>query len=317
MTEEHEHDIYKPLEFNEDGEVLYSGWKPPTEEDYKALETTRGASSIDLEELMAVPARDTYLWPYLHLALKKYHKDPNYVWRPQYQKYGTCVGQASKLAADILMAINSILYGEEFPGRAAVAGSYTFARVEVAGQPGRWEGANGVNAATAFCKFGVLLLKHINLPDDALDADENLAMKWTASRQGVPQIYEDMAQNLLVRDVVAPTSVKMAAKLIQGGSPQFVGTNYIPTGRRNSAGISPVARSRGGHEMCCDGVIYHGEEPYVFHIQNSWNDWGSGGVNPTDMPIGSVWVSAEDYGKMIGQGDVSSIIGTNGLKFVG
>ena len=229
-----------------------------------------------------------------------------------------CVGQASKVAADDLMAINSILYGMEFPGRAAVAGSYTFARVEVANQPGRWEGANGVNAAAAFLKFGVLLLKHLNLPDNATDADENLAMQWTASRAGVPQTYEDMAQNLLVEDVIAPTSVKMAGKLIQAGAPIFVGTTYLPTGKCNSQGVSPCQRTRGGHEMAYRAVVWENGDPKYFLQQQSWYPkWATGGKLVADQPPESIWVTAADAAKQIADGDCSAIIGTNGLKYKG
>ena len=311
-------EIFEKVKFEDGVPVTPLGWRAPTEEDYEALETTRGASSVDIDQLMAMPPRDTFLYRFLDMALRVYHNDPNYKWNHQYQKYGTCVGQASKVAADDLMAINSILYGMEFPGRAAVAGSYTFARVEVAKQPGRWEGANGVNAAAAFLKFGVLLLKQINLPDNATDADENLAMQWTASRAGVPQTYEDMAQNLLVEDVIAPTSTKMAGKLIQAGAPIFVGTTYLPTGKCNSQGVSPCQRTRGGHEMAYRAVVWENGDPKYFLQQQSWySGWATGGRLVADQPPESIWITAADAAKQMADGDCSAIIGTNGLKYKG
>lgn len=311
-------EIFKKVEFEDGMPITPLGWRPPTEEDFEQLETTRGASAVDLDQLMAMPPRDTFLYRYLDMVLKIYHNDPGYKWKNQYQKFGTCVGQAAKVGADDLMAINSLIYGMEFPGRAAVAGSYTFARVEIANQPGRWEGANGVNAAAAFLRLGVLLLKHVNLPDDATDADENLAMQWTAQRTGVPKAYEDMAQNILVEDVINPTSVKMVGKLLQAGAPVFVGTTYIPTGRCNSQGISPCQRSRGGHEMSYRAVVWENGEPkYILQQQSWYPGWASGGKLVADQPVESVWITAADAAKQIADGDCSAIIGTNGLKYKG
>jgi len=303
---------YDPLQLDGD-DVLHSGWIPPSDSDRAQLNMMRGASATDLDKIMDQQPQDTYLW----LALWTVLKQRGQRWKPQYQKYGTCVGQALKLALDHLAALNTLLSLSQWEGRFSVAGAYTFSRVEIGGQPGRWEGSNGYQAAAGAMKYGCLLLSDIGLPDDDLDNDENLAMKWTASRQGVPQEYEDKAGRILVLDVVTPDSIMLAAKLIQAGSPQIVGTTYIPTGQRNADGISPCRRSRGGHEMCVDGVRYKNGQPWCFHQQNSWSEnWGSGPAYPVDMPPGGVWISAADYWQQIQDRDSSSLIGIHGLKFV-
>ncbi len=322
MGETNLDDVFKRLQFDEEGQpITPTGWRPVDTFDEQDLEQELKRAkgpAVDLDRLMAMPPRDTFLFRFLDLALKKYHNDPNYKWKNQYQKFGTCVGQAAKVAVDDLMALCSILYDLEFQGRSAVAGSYTFARVEIEGRPGRQEGANGVNAATAFLRLGVLLLKYLGLPDDALDADENLAMQWTNSRQGVPQRYEDMAKNVVVGDVVHPDGTKMAARLLQGGAPQFVGTTYIPTGVCDSRGISPCKRGRQGHEMAVRAVIYENGEPYAFLQQQSWySGWAKGTRLTTDQPPESVWISAADYAKQMADGDCSAIIGVNGLSYNG
>jgi len=300
---------FEPLVINGD-DVLNSGYVPPTKEDRAALNSTRGAADANLDKVMAMEPRDTNLLVFLTTVLMAI----GITWKPQYQKYGTCVGQSMKLALDVLSAINKILYQMVWSGRFAVAGTYTFSRVEVARQPGKWEGSNGVQAATGAIKYGCLLLKSINLPEDSTDADENLAMKWTASREGVPANFEEMAGDILVQDVIHPDSIEQAAKLIQAGSPQLVGTTFIPTGQRNADGISPCKRSRGGHEMAVLAVRYKNGKPWCFLFVNSWSEsWGTGPLTE-DQPKGSVWVSAADYWTMIQEGDCSSLIGINGLK---
>lgn len=305
-------DQYKRVIVTPDG-VENSGYIAPSEQDKQHLAMSKGPSTVDMDRLMAMPHRDTHLFRAHNMVMRQLHGE-SWNFRPQFQDYGTCVGQSIKRATDILMAMNAILYQLVYPGNSAVAGMYTFSRVEIGGQPGRWEGSNGYQAAAALIKYGVLLLKDIGLPEDSLAEDEALAMKWTASRAGVPDNYEAMAQNILVSDVVTPTSVMMAAKLIQAGSPQSVGTTYIPTGTRNSEGVSPCRRSRGGHEMCVDGVVFKNGQPYLFHEQNSWGKWGTGPL-PGDTPEGSVWISARDYEIQMADDDISSIIGTNGLKY--
>jgi hypothetical protein len=301
----------------EEGMPKNSGWAPPSLEDKQQVEDllkmSRSANPIDIDQLMVLPPRDTHLFDVFTTVMKQIN-GPDWKYRPQYQHYGTCVGQSSKMAADLLMAFNAIFYQMVFPGRAAVAGMYTFSRVEIGGQPGRWEGSNGYQAAAGMIKYGVLLLKDIGLPEDAREADENLAMKWTASKAGVPDNFQQMAGNILVSDVVVPKSIQMAAKLIQAGSPQFVGTTYIPIGQRNSDGISRCQRGREGHEMCVCGVEWKNGSPWKFLQLNTWDTWGTGPL-PGTTPVGSVWISASDYEKQMADGDSSSIVGVNGLKF--
>lgn len=227
-----------------------------------------------------------------------------------------CVGQATKKACDILMALYAMIYGLKFPGRSSVAGAYTFSRVEVAGQPGRWEGSNGYWSAAGLIRFGILLLKDLGLDEEATDADEQLAMKWVASKQGVPSNFENKAENQMVQGTISPENVKHAAKLIQVGLPQFVGTTYLPTGKCDARGVSPCKRTRGGHEMCLDSVIWNGDEPAFFLQHQSWfTGWASGPKMVPDQPAEAVWISARDYGIQLQDGDANAIYGVNGLNY--
>lgn len=313
------HPIYQPLDIQTNGDVLNSGWKPVSKHDKQQLAMSQGASIVDYDRLMSQPPLDTFLWRWTDKALRIYHKNENYRWNHQYQKFGTCVGQADKVAVDDLMSINSLLYGEEFKGRSSVASAYTFGRVEIGGQPGRWEGSNGYQSAAGNIKFGIVLLRDLGLPDDSTDADEEIAMKWTASKQGVPANFESLAQNLLVKEKASPRTAMEGAKYLQSGCPLFVGTTYLPTGVCDAKGISPCRRSRGGHEMAIRGVVYDPVtgKPLYFLIQQSWfSGWAKGGRLIGDQPPESVWITSRDYEIMISEDDSNAIVGFNGLKYI-
>ena len=307
--------IDSPLIF-EDGELVHSGWTPPTSDDIKELNIScAGANELDIDRIVAMPARDTFLYRPFNRIMKKIH-GPDYKWLHQYQKFGTCVGQMEKHNNDDSMALSCLLYMDEWQGRSSVAGAYTFSRVEIGGQPGRWEGSNVVRAKAGSKKYGILLLKDLNLADDDRDNDENLAMKWTASKQGVPALYEDKAALRFIENVVEPESIMMAAKLVQAGVCFGFGSTYIATGKCNSQGISPCRRNRGGHAQAIRGVRYtYDGKPHSFLQQQTWYPgWAQGPKGLPDQPPESVWVSAADFWIQIQDGDCRGSIGVHGLS---
>lgn len=261
-------------------------------------------------EAMDRPLRDVYAWRARTIALEK-HGLPK--WRPQYQKRGTCVGQGGKLAADDLLALNFVLHGVPFPGRAAVAGMYPGSRVDVGGQPGRWDGSTGswLNKWVTQ-RGGVLLLKTLSLPEDSRDEDEQLAVRWCASRDGVPTEYEDDAKERVVAvGALCRTTEELTAGQNAGGV-LVQCSNLIASGRRDSHGYSPVSRS-GGHCQLVDGCRdVSGRVARGYLQQNSWWEWGSGQMFPDDQPVGSVWIDADDMQAQLNQRDSYLWFGVNG-----
>lgn len=246
--------------------------------------------------------------------VKAFERKTGKKWRPQYQQRGTCVGQGGKLAADDLMALAWALHGVEFPGAAAVAGMYPGSRVDVGGQPGRWDGSTGSWLNTWVTqRGGILLLNAIGLPEDSRNEDEQMAVRWCASREGVPAEYEDDAK---VRVVAVGVRCSTTEELTVGLNSEGVlvqCSNLIATGRRDANGYSPLKRS-GGHCQLVDGCRgIQGRDAEGFWEQNSWSEqWGSGGKYVDDQPDGGVWIHRSEMQAQLDQRDSYMWFGVNG-----
>lgn len=257
--------------------------------------------------LMDMKDRDTFGYRYLMQVMK----DTGQRWKPQYQKRGTCVGQGGKLGADAIMSVNHLVYGRAWQGRASVAGMYAGSRVDVGNRPGRWDGSTGIWLSDWVSKKGgVLLMKDIGLPDDSQDPDEQMGVRWTNSREGVPAQEERISRERPVQQVVHTTDAREAAKVIQNLGFVINCSNLIPTGRRDRNGFSPVRRS-GGHCTLFWAVRYN---PFGLLYQNSWDGWGDGPTFPDDQPPGSVWVDEDEANAILRQGDSYGWIGVQGFQ---
>lgn len=222
-----------------------------------------------------------------------------------------CVGMGHKLGVDTVMAVNSLILDHKFLGRAAVAPIYAGGRVDIAGQPGNWDGSNGYWTTPWLTKYGVVLLAEMDLPEDSRDEDENIAVSWASKREGVPVKYEDIAKVKPIKEAPKITNTKEAAKALQAGHPITICTNLIPTGQRNSQGFSPV-RNSGGH---CTLIWAYRKDPVGFLYQNSWSEnWGSGGIYPSDQPDGSVWITERELQMILDADDSFALVGMTGLE---
>lgn len=246
---------------------------------------------------------------FLYRALFDYVKN----WRPQYQKRGTCVGQGAKLAGDTLEAVFCKLEGATWVGRCSVAGMYAGSRVEIARQPGRWDGSNGSWVAKYVMQYGMLMLKDLGLDENSRDEDENLATKWTASREGIPAEYEALAKKYPITKAALVTNFEEAAKAIENGYPVINCSNRIPSSRKDRDGFATASRG-GGHCQLFWAVRY-GQRPGLLQ-QNSWSEnfAASGGKYPEDQPAGSVWHDVSEVNRILGQGDSFSFAGPGGFQ---
>lgn len=245
---------------------------------------------------------DVFLYRALSVCMKR--KDPNWEFRPQFQKRGTCGGQGAKLAWDITAARYSLTHVVEFPGRCSVAAMYAGSRIEIANKPGNWDGTCGIWLAQLIEKYGVLLLKDLDIPENyyvpnKMDPDEELAIKWVNQREGIPSKFES---SLIGKTQISqPRSANEAGKLIQKGFTIITGSTWIPNGRVNSNGFSQVEKG-GGHLTCFTAVRYN---PFGLLYQNSWGEgWGSNQVRfPDDQPKGSVWLPERDVNQILQDND--------------
>jgi hypothetical protein len=291
-----------------------NGWVP----NYEAMARIQarnqtpnfGVAGYELLAHLEKDAKETFLWRFLEKACQELFK---YKWLPQYQQRGTCVGQAHKLGADDMMAIGYYVNGLEFPGRASVAGCYTGGRVEVSHQPGRWDGSYGAPTVEWMQKGGILLLKDLKLKENDRDNDEGLAVKWTASSEGIPSQYElSSAAQTLAHFSLVQTIPELIAALVNA----YVVTNctdYLPQGKKDANGFAQFQRQRGGHCTLFRGVRF---DPLGFLYQNSWSeDWASqGGKYPDDQPAGSVWLTEQQALMILQSRDCWAIIDSKGIQ---
>lgn len=263
--------------------------------------------------LMNEPDRDTFLWRYMDAAMQK--RKAGWKYQPQFQKQGTCGGQSGKNSWDIATAFSSVAYNTVFPGRCSVAGMYAGSRVDIAQQPGKWQGTCGCWVADFGSKFGGVLLQDLNIDENyyyaqGMDPDETLAMQWANSYEGVPQKYEQLAKVHPLGSIAQPRNAREAGKLIQKGFPCIVGCDLIPTGRRDSSGFSQLQKMS-GHLTSFIAVRYN---PFGLLYLNSWGlDWAKGPVMVEDQWPCTVWLDESSCDAMIRQGDTFGFGSTKGL----
>jgi hypothetical protein len=206
----------------------------------------------------------------------------------------------------MVMAVAWLVFDKLIPGRAAVATGYAGSRVEVASQPGGWDGSNGNWIAEFMTKWGVAVLPEIGLGEQELDADERLAVQWASSRAGVPEKFELIAKE---RPIVRAPQVTTAEELIaclESGNPVIHGSNLIPRDRDTPNTTVSIARS-GGHLTVFGAIRWPsgGGDPHILYV-NSWSDsWGTDGC---------VWITLQDAVRILNQDDAFAFIGIQGLN---
>ena len=282
------------------------------------------ATYLDASALLAKwkdqPRVDTFLYREVQ-AMYDAIKHP---WEVRWQNYGTCVGQGITECTLGLMARRVNEGIDVWQGEPCVAGTYAGGRVNIANQAGRWEGSNGNWSIKFLQKYGVLLRKHVGLSDDGTDAetkDEELAIKWTNSRQGVPV------------DMLAKAApFKVAFWTYLDGEPEDVGlflqngfyvthgssywVNPGMTGDDN--GICRAVSQRGGHQQCWMGVRWDGSGHLMAALdRNSWGASYGKTVKrryPDDQPPGTVWEDRESVRARMKSGEVIAFAGPGGFE---
>jgi hypothetical protein len=294
-----------------------SGWRPdPKHAANFAGRNRTPLFGVSAPLIMDQPRREVFLPAYLSMVMRE--KDKEWRYKSQYQKRGTCVGQGYKLSCDIVMAVNRLIGGMRFPGRAAVAPIYAGSRVEVANQAGRWDGSNGSWASDWVTKYGVVLLKELGLPEDALDSDEKFATSWAARSSGVPAEYETAARVRPIKNSSLVTDTDEVAAGLGNLQPVPICTSLIPSPNRNRDGIARMS-SQGGHCTVIVGMRKVGRN-WVFAYHQSWNGWAKGhyGWQKHD-PIKEyssciVDITESDLAKVLRSRDCYTLMGVSGTE---
>jgi len=230
------------------------------------------------------------------------HKLP-FKWR--YQKRGTCVGQAGAMCSDLVMAVAWLVLDKVYPGRTAVATCYTGSRVEVAGQVGSWDGSNGSWMSEFLVEWGIATLKELGLGEEELDEDERLAVRWTATRAGIPDKFELIAKERPIVKSPQVTDVEEAIACLESGNPIIECSNLYGQDQ-DTDNVVGIYSQRGGHAQTLAGIRWPKSGDPEFKLTNSWSDtWGR---------KGSVWISAASAQKMLNQDDSYAFVGVQGLE---
>lgn len=288
------------------------GWTPDLEfqEAYGAANPYDNFSAV-AGDLMEYEKKPAFLYRMMETAYQAAR--PGFKRRPQFQKSGTCVGQMAKNGADFLMARAALLRGIKIPGRSAVCGTYAGSRVEVGGGRIRGDGSNGSWAVKFMLDWGVLLQEHVPmLPQDSIDEDERLAVKWGAPGQGVPSEYEEKAKAFPMKSSSRCRNFDEAAAAIRNGYPVFCCSTLLPARQRDSHGFSRYSRG-GGHATLWIGYRPEDKGPEGILDLNSWGDFYTGGSYPDDMPKDATWRNRESVDAACASGDCHIISDLEGF----
>lgn len=297
------------------------GWRPDYDHAKRfAASNPTPVLSLAAPNLMAAtPAEEIFLPRFLEKACLELY-GPSWRYAPQFQKRGTCVGQSHKTGIDIVMGVNRFISGTEFVGRSAVAPNYAGGRVEIGHNPGTWDGSNGSWNADWLTKYGIVLLKELGLPEDALDTDEQYAVQWAARRDGVPAEYETAAKLKPVQSASLVQTVEEVVAAINALCYVNICSSYIPSPNRDTNGVSRMS-IQGGHST---GIVGYRKVngQYVFPYMQSWGNWAKGNYgwekwDPNGMFRSTIVdITANDLAKVLRSRDCYAFTGLHGFELV-
>jgi hypothetical protein len=273
------------------------------------------------------PSKDVFLGRYAVMGMQSLY-GRNFRWYPQFQEWGTCVGQSHAGIFSITLAISSLLAGLKFPGRVAVAPIYAGSRVDIGKHPGSWEGSVGSWAAQWGTQFGAVTYRELGHDDNpktdkewlaTMLADEKQAMAWTNSREGVPKATEGLAKlRPIVHAPLVQTTEEVKAALTNL-TPINVCGQVHPSKQLDDKGSSKQVRRGGGHSTAIIGQYFDGST-WHFDFLNSWWYYYSGGFcrsgNKIDLQFkGSVCRITENELKLwLQERDSYAMVGVQGLE---
>ncbi len=219
-------------------------------------------------------------------------------WR-QFQHRGTCAGQAGKSGMDYRAAMKWVFNPRHAKRkRHSVAGTYAAGRVEATDNVGSWDGCAVSWIVAGLLNVGALYRSDLQLPEHhdrnycyarTLEPDEDLAVKWAASRNGVPAEYEILMADRKIDAAPPVSNLEELALCMVNGVPVETGSFHIPTGAVDKYGTGYTERSKGGHATLFGGIRAEPGQPalssstpekyWQFKYINSWGfDWALDGA---------------------------------------
>lgn len=273
------------------------------------------------------PSKNVFLGRYAILGMQSLY-GKNFKFFPQYQEEGTCVGQSHAMGATIVAGISSLLSGLKFPGRMAVSPIYAGSRVDVGKNPGRWQGSTGSWAAQWLTGFGCVTYRELGFDDNpesdkawlaTMRKDEQQAMAWTNSKEGVPKFGEQLAKVRPIQHAPLVQTTGEVKACISNLTPVNLCGQVHPSQELDAKGISKSVTRGGGHSTIIIGQYFDGSR-WWFDFLNSWWYYYKGGFcrsgNKLDAAFkGSVTRISEDALRLfLAERDSYALVGVQGLE---
>lgn len=274
------------------------------------------------------PSKNVFLLRYALLGMQSLY-GKNFRWWPQYQENGTCVGQSHAAISTVVMGISSLLSGLKFPGRVAVAPIYAGSRVDIGKNPGRWEGSTGSWAAQWLTSFGPVTYRELGHNDnpasdkewlETMRKDEQQAMAWTASKEGVPKATESTAKLRPILHAPLVQTVDEVKAALTNLTPINLCGQLHPSQACDDRGVSKNVSRGGGHSTAIVGQYCDGAGKWWFDFLNSWWFYYKGGYcrteNKLDMQFkGTVTrISEQSLRLWLQERDSYALVGVQGLE---
>lgn len=274
------------------------------------------------------PLRDVFLGRYMVMGMRSLYGQ-GYRFLPQYQEEGTCVAQSHAVLSTCVLAINALLSGLRFPGRIAVSPIYAGSRVDVGQRPGSWQGSTGSWAAEWLKgKGGCVTLRDLGFDDNPADEkawlatmrkDEQQAIAWCNSREGVPKTIEDVAKLKPIREVPMVTTVEEVRAALSNLTPVNVCGQVHPSKSLDERGCSTGIAGGGGHSTGIIGCYFDGSNWWYDHLQSWWFYYKGGFCRPgnsIDSQFkGAVTRIPEKWLKQwLNERDCYALVGVQGLE---
>ncbi len=226
---------------------------------------------------------------------------------------GACVGFAAAQSIDVVAAADIVhrRQREVFLSRASGGALYALGRTN-ARQLGNWEGSSGAWQVEAMQEDGTLWQQAYG-EYDLTKYDIPLIKRWQQS--GIPPVLIDKSKEHPVRGCHLIKNTSELKALLQNGYPCLSCASQSFGSKRDALGFSKGTKPGWSHAMAV--ISYRGKASgrEGFLIWNSWDpQWISGPEWPSDMPLGSFWVSEQDMQARIDDGDSWGIGDLVGFK---
>lgn len=220
------------------------------------------------------------------------------------QTQGTCSARSIEQAANTLACLTR-QYGGDNSSETIYAG----AMVDYAEQPSRSPGIPVSWAAEFARRWGLARRQRYVLGQAIYDlsrCNDELALKWAASREGVPPELEEVAREHPVQTISEVSGgFEEVCDVLYNRGLVVIGSMWIRLRDRDAQGFTTGLDFHSGHATPIIGADFKSDRPGLLIDYRSWAQPGSGGRR-YDQPDATVWITPEQFQAMLRYGRMGS-----------